>query len=81
MVSLLGNKSSTGHVHAINFQKKHTKFSLLQCLDALLVKEAIFMSMYVFVRIYIYVCMYVYMCKDAYAKNGIVSILNATDAM
>ena len=31
------------------FEKMHSKFSVLQCLDALLVKEAIFMSMYVYV--------------------------------
>ena len=60
------------------FSKKHSKFSLLQCLDALLVKEAIFMSMYVYVYIYIY---NFHMRKYVYANDDIVMILNATDAM
>ena len=50
------------------YLKKHAKFSLLQCLDALLVKETIFMSMYVYVYIYMFICVNMNICIYKYMQ-------------
>ena len=54
---LIGKQNQYRTCPRHKFSKKHSEFSLLQCLDALLVKEAIFM--------YMYVCVYIHMCVCA----------------